>query len=83
MTIVSATFLQWKNLPSQTIDTNSDGDKYIYDYTYDANGNLIKEVCTDPDGDIEFVDITYKFVYIPYELSEQVEEILGDDIWRW
>lgn len=75
-------FYNENNLPKQTIDTNSDGGKSIRDYTYDANGNIIKEVCTDPDGDIEFVDITYKFVYIPYELSEQVEEILGDDIWR-
>ena len=39
--------------------TDSDGDKIVYDYTYDAEGNLIKEVYTYFDGDKTIYDYTY------------------------
>ena len=56
--------------------TDSDGDKDICDYTYDVNGNLIKVVYTDSDGDKDIYDFAYQFTYIPFELSEEVEQYL-------
>ncbi len=61
------------------VSTDYDGDKYIYDYTYDANGNMIKVVSTDYDGYIESIDVEYKLVYIPYKVTEQIEEIINLD----
>ena len=50
--------------------------KTIMDYTFDANGNLIKEVYTNSYGDTESIDIEYKFVYIPYDKTEWIDEII-------
>ena len=52
-------FYNKDNLPSQVVYTYSYGDKFIEDYTYDANGNVIKEVYTDSDGDKSIYDYTY------------------------
>ena len=41
---------------------------YTVDYTYDSNGNFIKGV---RDG--RSLEIRYKFVYIPYDLSDDEE----------
>lgn len=50
---------------------DSDGDKYIEYYTYDGKDNLIKVVETDPYGDKYIYEITYRFVYIPFEFSSE------------
>ena len=55
----------------KNVYTNADGDKYISDYTYDENGKLIKEVYTNADEDTEVVDIEHRFVYIPFDYTEQ------------
>ena len=41
---------------------------------YDANGNLIKYVETDADGDKGTVDVEWKLVYIPFDMT--TEELL-------
>ena len=51
--------LNEQNLPSQAIATSDKGDKYIYDYTYDENGNLIKGACTHLNGYKSITDYTY------------------------
>ena len=47
------------NFPKQVIYQYSDGDKNIYDYTYDDKGNCIREVYTYSDGDKDIYDYTY------------------------
>ena len=74
-------FYNKDNLPSQVVYTYSYGDKFIEDYTYDANGNVIKEVHTDSDGDTNSVDIEYKLVYIPFGATEWIEEMLDNHYW--
>ena len=57
---------------------NEDGYKYITDYTYDAKGNMIKGVYTDSDGETESLEIQYKLVYLPFDMTEeQLNELLG------
>ena len=56
--------------------TNFDGDKYITDYTYDANGNMTKYVHTGPDGQLYSINAEYKLVYIPYNMTEQIKDII-------
>ena len=51
------------------------GETRNYDCTYDENGNLIKKICTYSSGKTETIDVQYRFVYIPYELSEEIEEL--------
>ncbi len=59
----------------------SDNTTSIYSYTYDNNGNLIKEIHIDFDGVETQREITYKFVYVYYELTEERwQELLNDDI---
>lgn len=47
-------------------------DGYVLDYTYDSNNNLIKEVYTPLYGTGHSYEFEYKFVYIPFDLSEEV-----------
>ena len=58
--------------------TYHDGDKSICDYTYDENVNLIKRVCSYVDSYnvnvFSELNATYKLVYIPFDLSPDVEE---------
>ena len=56
--------------------TDTDGDKDTTDYSYDENGNIIKYECTYYYGYKISFAIDYKFVYIPYDISEEeLEEI--------
>ena len=58
-------------LVTKEIYTGFYGDKYIYDYTYDARGNMIKQVTTYPDGYKNIINSTYKFVYVPFEFTDE------------
>ena len=51
-------FLSPKFYSAQFIQTD-DYDRFIYDYTFDANGNLIKKVATYPSGNKDTTDYTY------------------------
>ena len=88
--------------------TNSENEKSTYTYEYDKTGNLIKEVYTSPSGvtrtttytydengnlikvaesgtgeyalyDSEFT-AKYEFVYIPFEICEDVQDIFDNMI---
>ncbi len=48
-----------KNLPERVIGYDLDDGQSISDYTYDANGNLIKEVYTSSSGSKSISDHTY------------------------
>ena len=61
--------------------TQANGEQWIYDFTYDANENLIKEVCNYSDGHTETMEMKYRLVYIPFDLSDDIEYILDIDSW--
>ena len=61
--------------------TDCDGSEDTYEYTYDANGNQTKESILYSDDSTSSHEVIYQFVYIPFELSEQVDSILSGDEW--
>ena len=64
------------NRPSLGINT--------FENAYDDNGNHIGYCHTAPDGEVEQWFREYKFVYIPYdlsEISEKTKEIFSEDLY--
>lgn len=61
------------------VDTDAAGNEtiseYTYDYTYDENGNLIKMVHINKSG--SYLEVNYKLVYIPYDISQNIIEIIS------
>ena len=62
------------------VTTLSNDAKYVDDYSYDANGNLVKNVHKNSYEENYIHSHTYRFVYIPLELSEKVGEIIKPDL---
>ncbi len=60
----------------QKIHTSSYGET-TYDYMYDTNGNMIKAVESYGE-ETEVVEVQYKLVYIPFALSEDVQDLLEE-----
>ena len=70
------------NRVTKKTETNSKDQKSTTDYTYDNKGNLIKVDGVDFDGAPISWNVEYKFVYIPYELSRDIEELISFDIYE-
>lgn len=52
----------------------------VVKFTYDSDGNVIKAEALNRGTPIEVWEYTYKFVYIPYDLSQEIEELLYPEI---
>lgn len=61
------------------------GYEYIYNYEYDEHGNVIKAIYTNPDATVgnDITESTYKFVYIPFEYTEQEWRDIFDATQCW
>ena len=60
--------------------SSNDFDHYVYinttEYTYDEHGNIVEAAAFDSSGTEQSVKINYKLVYIPYDISVEVINIL-------
>lgn len=50
----------------------------VDEYIYDANGNIIKRVRMNADGTQDALEAQYTLVYIPFELSEDMRDLLNN-----
>ena len=58
----------------QEVYAPTKGDGYVIEYAYDEDGNLIRRIHTDDDGS-EAIECSYRFVYIPSEIPEEIEAL--------
>ena len=56
---------------------------FSYDYSYDANGNRIKSVCKYGQSYEDTLDVEFKFVYIPFEYSDEEWKNLVEKTENW
>ena len=61
---------------TSAVTKHSDGSNSMNDFKYDENGNVIKHVIMNSNNVILEYNYTYKLVYIPFTLSERVEDIV-------
>ena len=76
-TVIYDTTYDEKGNKIKEVATYSDGSKQIYEYAYDDKGSVIMFSYTGSEGYIKKSEITYKFVYIPYDLSEEIFYIIN------
>ena len=65
-----------KNNLTRHVYTDRAGGRFVYEYAYDEYGNRVKRVFTGPDGMVQTVTVEYNMVYIPFELSDEISEML-------
>ena len=53
--------------------TDNHGNNISNTYTYDANCNMVREVCTFSDGTVQYVEFDYILVYIPCGITAGTE----------
>jgi YD repeat-containing protein len=59
------------------IATYDDGSRYVWDYTYDECGNMVKEVLTDSEGVVQYIEYKYALFYLPTGFTEATKEFFA------
>ena len=56
---------------------------YVHEYTYDENGNLIKENISRAQQTDIVVEYEYKFVYVKFDVPQEIEQRVNDFCYNW
>lgn len=56
---------------------------YVHEYTYDENGNLIKENISRAQQTDILVEYEYKLVYVKFDVPQEIEQRVNDFCYHW
>ena len=82
---ITSTYDENGNLVTDVYKSKEEEGEYSFTetYTYDAKGNAIKMESVDNDGYTSVRDVTFRFVYVPYEYSEAEWDNMIDRLYFW